>query len=329
MPERMPEITARIERAIEDRVFPGCVVGIVRADGSRAAYPFGTLNYGAERVNEATVYDLASVTKSIPVASLALDLMSQGVFSLAHTAKMFLPELANDHGATVEDLLRYRVRGPRLSTLASQYATFEEIRTHVLERGFEGPPGESSYANAPAFILGLIIERAAGLSLAALAHRSFFGPLAMDQTTFFPSPSDCAPTEIDGRGEVRGLPHDESAYVFARSRRAAGHAGLFSTAGDLMTFLLALLSNALPHVADGAARGLGFAVAEPWFMGSDAQHRYGKTGFTGTSFVCDPVRGVGLILLSNRTYPHRPADAGSQASAMNVVRRDIADIVFA
>src|SRR5262249_15501650 len=152
--------------------------------------------------------------------------------------KTHIPELQHDQDATIEDLLRYRVRGTQMSKL--KFNTFEEIRTNVLESGFEGPSGESIYTNLPAYILGIVLERVGGAMLPALAHHYFFEPLQMEHTTFFPSVSDCAPTEIDFRGEVLGLPHDESAYVFAKARRAVGHAGLFSTAGDLLNFLDAL-----------------------------------------------------------------------------------------
>jgi CubicO group peptidase (beta-lactamase class C family) len=325
MPKR---IAQRVERAIAERVFPGCVVGTIRANGSREILPFGKLTYdGGEKLTADTVYDLASVTKSVPTASLALELMAEGRFSLGHTVKMFVPELRNDFGATVEDLLRYRVTGLRMSEFAQLGA--DEMIRHIFEHGFDGPPGESRYTNLPAFILGLVIERATGERLDALARRYFFEPLGMKQTTFFPNVAGCAPTEIVDGQELRGIVHDESARVFAREGRVVGHAGLFSTAGDLLTFLQVLLSGGFPHVAEGAQRGLGWQVHEPYFMGTFAtENTFGKTGFTGTSVLCDIERGIGLVILSNRTYPQRPDDATSPDCAINVFRRDIADVVL-
>ena len=51
---------------------------------------------------------------------------------------------------------------------------------------------------------------------------------------------------------------------------------------------------------------------------------FGKTGFTGTSILCDTDRGVGLVILSNRTYPNRPQDN----SAINAFRAAVADVVL-
>lgn len=319
----MLEIEQCTQRAIDQRVFPGCVIGILK-EAERTVQSFGKLRYEEPAlVTEDTVYDLASITKSIPLASLAAILIEERTCALSDTVTKFLPELQNDFDATIEDLLRYRVRGPQLSKL--QYRTFEEIRTYVLEHGFDGPPGEGQYTNLPAFVLGLAIERVKKESLASLGHRYFFGPLHMESTTFFPATSDCAPTENDARGEVRGLPHDESAYVFAKAHRTVGHAGLFSTANDMLTFAEKLLHDPQGAIVRNAENGLGWQVKDPNFMGRFAGEKtFGKTGFTGTSIVVDVERQIALVILSNRTYPVRPIDD----SAIFQFRRDIADIVL-
>src|SRR3989344_3600011 len=321
-------IHERAEQAIKERIFPGCVVGIIRTDGLREIIPVGTLD-GHASVQEDTLYDLASITKSIPLASLALTLAAEnpgrlpGRFNLPGKVVEYLPELQNDHGATIEDLLRYRVTGPRLSQLG--FKTFEEIRTYVFEHGFDGPAGDGAYSNLPAFLLGVIVERVTGEILPALANRYFFEPLGMSDTTFFPSDLErIAPTEIVDDEEIRGIVHDESARVFARARRAVGHAGLFSTAPDLLKFLEAILNGKLPAVVEGAQKGLGWEVKRDWMGSKGSERVFGKTGFTGTSILCDVERGIGLVILSNRTYPHRPRDN----SAINAFRKDIADIVF-
>jgi len=318
--------------AIAQRVFPGCVIGVVRAKGERKILPFGHFTYeeNSLQVAEDTIYDLASVTKSIPVASLALQFIAENRLNLSDKVKDFIPELQSDFGATIEDLLRYRVHGTALSKL--RLRTFEEIRTHVFEHGFDGPAGEYAYQNLPAFLLGIILERVAGEILPALAEKYFFGPLSMRDTTFFPHDiSRIPPTEIVDGSEIRGIVHDESARVFSRARRAVGHAGLFSTAPDLLNFLESLLrpdDGLTMSLVRGAEEGLGWQVNEPWMGKSRGEKTFGKTGFTGTSILVDKERGIGLVILSNRTYPKRPPDASSIHSEMNKLRSAIADIVF-
>lgn len=323
-----------VEKAIAERVFPGCVIGVVRSSGEREIMPFGTLRYDAQdAVREDTVYDVASVTKSIPTAVLALRMIEGGSLSLERPVAAYLPELKHDHGATIRDLLLYRVTGPRLSELAQNGP--DAIARELMKRGFDGPPGARNYTNLPATLLGFIVERVGGATIDVLARDTFFEPLGMGETTFFPlrdgvDPARIAPTEIDGRGEVCGLPHDESAYVFAEAGRAVGHAGLFSTAGDLLAFIHALLADPrMTGIKSGAELGLGWQVDAPFFFGRRASERaFGKTGFTGTSVLVDARQGTGIVILSNRTYPARPDDAVSLDSPIYRFRAAVADIAL-
>ena len=139
------------------------------------------------------------------------------------------------------------------------------------------------------------------------------------------------------------MPHDESAYVFAKENRAIGHAGLSSTAPDLLNFLEMLLREGELHgrrffsnqilqdmrtnqISElGSFTGLGWELNQPRFMGKYCtEHTFGKKGFTGASVVCDIERGVAFVLLSNRTYPKRPAND----TAINAFRSDIADVML-
>ena len=83
------EIVERVERAIAGRVFPGCVIGTIRANGSKEILPFGRFTYNGDSplIREDTIFDLASVTKSIPVASLALLFIEQAllIYTLIQT----------------------------------------------------------------------------------------------------------------------------------------------------------------------------------------------------------------------------------------------------
>jgi len=326
MPER---ITERALRAIHEKVFPGCVVGVVRNNGERIIMPFGTLRYaGDERVTEETIYDVASVTKSIPTASLALTYISEGKFALTDLVRTYIPELQNDRAATVKDLLQYRVYGEQMSSLAE--LTAKEIAQRIYEFGFTDWPGESRYTNLPAFLLGIIVERIMGHSLHSQADELFFKPLDMQRTHFFSQGAEnIAPSEMDAGKELCGMVHDESARAFSFEGKTVGHSGLFSTAPDLLNFLQALLIGMHPSVVSGAQTGLGWQLNQGFFMGKRFGPRtFGKTGFTGASVLCDADRGVGLVILSNRTYPTRPPDAMSLSSAINIFRREIADIVL-
>ncbi len=322
------EIETLANRAIKDGAFPGCSIAVVRK-GERFIQAFGTLALNGERVREDTVYDLASITKSIPVSSLILKLAFDDALELTDLVRKWIPELQNDHAATIEDLLRYRVHGEPLSLIA--HLAPREIKQHIFATGFADLPGESRYSNLPAYLLGIIIERVSGKTVDVLAREAFFDPLSM-RATFFPIAGmkpdvahTIAPTETEESGDVVGIVHDESARTFARDGIAVGHAGLFSTAGDLATFLEALLAGSFPYIVKGAQKGLGWELNRGTFMGPHFGPRtFGKTGFTGTSVVCDCDRGVGLVILSNRTYPSRPENN----DAINAFRHSIAHVVL-
>lgn len=323
------EIDTLAAEAVRNQTFPGCVVAIVRK-GERRVQAYGTIAYNGEPVREDTVYDVASITKSIPVSSLVLTLIDRKSLALNDLVRTWIPELQNDHAATVEDLLKYRVYGEPMSLIA--HLSPKEIQRHIFQAGFSDLPGESHYSNLPAYLLGIIIERVSGKTIDVLARDEFFGPLNM-HSTFFPvagyvsDPSlSIAPTETLEDGDIHGIVHDESARVFAREGKAVGHAGLFSTAHDLATFAESLLAGGFPHVVKGAQKGLGWELNHGVFMGKKFGPRtFGKTGFTGTSIVCDTDRSLALIILSNRTYPTRPADN----TAINAFRGALADIAFA
>lgn len=312
----MDNLAVLADKALSERVFPGCVVGTYR-QGERHISRHGETY---------PIYDLASITKSIPIAMLAARFIAEGKLTLHDPVKKFVPELTQDFGATIEDLLRYRVKGVQMSTL--QYATFEEVRTHALERGFDGPPGASEYTNLPAFVLGIILERVGGEQIATLAHHEIFEPLQMRETTFFPDRKQCAPTEIVGGETIQGLPHDESARIFARARRSAGHAGLFSSIDDLLTCAAHLIEHRESPEVQAAQQGFGWEVGDVSRMGSHTSARaFGKTGFTGTIIVIDPQQEAALMLLSNRTYPMRPTEDAA-IDAYRAFRTTLVDTFF-
>ncbi len=348
MQARLRAIRERASRALEQKVFPGCVIGIVYTGGERFIMPFGTLTFenDAGRVREDTIYDLASVTKSIPTTSLALHYLESGQLKLTDKLIKYVPEFKNSDRSAVKikHLLTYTLGGYPLSQYKDK--TPQELYEILMTRDFDVRPGTGfSYSNLPAFLLGLVVERVGGRTLDKLAYELFFNPLHMIHTSFFPQyflSDDIAPTEVDDeRGEVRGMVHDESAYVFTvKGGKAVGHAGLFSTAPDLLNFLEMLLhegdfrghqyflpdtidqmsSNQIPEL--NASTGLGWQTGE-WGRHSGL-HTFGKTGFTGTCVVCDVEKGAAFTILSNRTYPKRPLNN----EAIKAFRDDIADIVL-
>ena len=133
-----------------------------------------------------------------------------------------------------------------------------------------------------------------------------------------------APTEIDNYWRyrlIRGTVHDETSQLLGG---VAGHAGLFSTAGDLAKLLQMLLQKGTYHnrryikastvemfvkkQSDLSTRALGWDTKAPKYSSAGklfSNVSYGHTGFTGTSVWTDPTRNLIVVFLTNRVYPTR------------------------
>jgi CubicO group peptidase (beta-lactamase class C family) len=283
-------------------------------------------------VSRDTVYDLASVTKVIPTNSIILSLIERGLLSFDDQAIKFLPELTcpNSDQILIRHLLTFTVvfdLPHRLSSYASEGKS--SIVKAIYDAPLKYPPGEKYvYSNMPSFLLGMIAEKISGKPLDAIAADMFFRPLRMTRTTFHPEDLkhiSVAPTEIDAQGEVVGVVHDESARALYKEGVIAGHAGLFSTTGDLLRFGRMLLQDGESgghrffkpetiqemgkEVVNNGESGVSLGWATNHLGHTNprtSSYVFGKDGFTGTTILLDTHKKRCLVLLSNRTYPKRP-----------------------
>jgi CubicO group peptidase (beta-lactamase class C family) len=213
-------------------------------------------------------------------------------------------------------------------------------------------PGDTFvYSDLGAMVLTQVVEGLTGQRLDAYLDARVFQPIGMTSTRFLPPSAwrdRIAPTERSQDGTIiRGTVHDENAWKLGG---VSGHAGLFSTAGDLARFaewLLEQRSGALtpgrrpgvnqPALAStllleftrrqglpaGSSRALGWDTpSENSSAGTKlGAHAFGHTGFTGTSIWIDPDKDLYIILLTNRVNPTR------ENGRIARVRPRVADLV--
>ncbi len=345
-------IENRISKALENKVFPGCVIGVVDHKGQRFVWPFGqyTDEKNSKSISSDSIFDVASITKAIPTASLALKLIEEKLIKLNDRVADFIPELKNSYRDEIKisHLLTQTLDyGVRLSSYKDK--TADEILEIIFGFELKSKPGTRfSYSNATSILLGLVIESIKGIKLDLLARDYFFDLLKMRDTTFHPQQLDkerVVPTERDPwRGRVvHAEVHDESAFLLSQKGVVVGSAGLFSTVSDLLNFLEMLLrggmlagnkifsdktisllnQNWLQGLSEETS--LGWELNQKFYMGQlSSDQTIGKTGFTGCSCVIDFKKNKAFVLLSNYTYPHRKPNS----SLIHEVRRDIADIVW-
>ncbi len=332
-PCALDRLVPLLDSAISAGAAPGAVVA-VSYHGSRYIYGAGRLALDDPRRPDGnTIYDLASLTKVIATTTLAMQAVSEQRLDLEAPVERYLPAFrgAGKERVTIRHLLTHsgglRADWPFLWRVAPNADSALRL---INALPLDTTPGvRMVYSDLGAIVLGEVIERVLGGRLDRLAAQRIFEPLGMTSTGFRPPERwlwRVAPTEYDTAWRkriVRGEVHDEKAALL---RGVAGHAGLFGSALDLLTFgewmmtvrtVRTVRRSVSPAVlaeftrrqnlVPGSSRALGWDTPE---TGNSAGTRLGKggfghTGFTGTSLWIDPGRDLVIVLLSNRVHPTR------------------------
>lgn len=335
-----------LEQAIAEYIFPGASVGVVSRGKLIALKACGNFTYdaGSPAITTESIFDLASVSKVVATATVAMLLYERGILDLEMPLAAIVPEFvsagaAHEGSSLKNDPRRKLVTMRMLLAHSSGLAAYEKLflqaktREELLALCFQSPlvadPGSKAEYSDPGFILlGIALERLADEPLDRFCQREIFGPLGMANTMFKPPSSlqtKIVPTADDGTFRhrvIQGEVQDENASILGGT---AGHAGVFSTAHDLAIFSNALLCGGAPLVRPetlhlftrrepspaGTSRALGWdtpsapSQSGQYFSSSS----FGHLGYTGTSLWLDPERQLSIILLTNRTWP----DCGNQA----------------
>ncbi len=314
-----------LNESVARKAFPGAVVAVGRRDTVLYEGGFGTLGTDdSARPGPTTIYDLASLTKVVGLTTLAMLLVDEHTLDLDAPVTRYVPAFAaGGDSVTIRHLLTHA------SGLAAWQPLFREVHSRaemfarVNATPLEAPPGtRTAYSDLGAILLTEVVEGLMGHRLDTLLEARVFSPLGMRDTRFLPPATlraRIAPTENDPwRGRVlRGEVHDENAAAMGG---VSGHAGLFSTAADLVKFAQLLLQGGEGLVRPEtialftrvqnqsfSSRALGWDTPS---AGSSAGTKlspsaFGHTGFTGTSIWIDPAQDLFIILLTNRVHPSR------------------------
>jgi CubicO group peptidase (beta-lactamase class C family) len=290
-----------------------------------------------------TLYDLASLTKPLATALLAVRLQADGLLKLEDRIDRLLPEWRpRDTGPalTLLDLLTHRSGLPAWMPLYALAADVPGRIAAIASAPRPHPPLLAVTYSCPNYLLtGFALERVSGASLDRLFREQVTGPLGIGDLRFRPDPAErarIAATETgnaheralagppaDGynafRGDlIWGEVHDHNAWSLGG---VAGNAGLFGTARAVWSLARHFLKEGPSCLQDeerscfshdftpglNQARSVGFQLASTLgcSAGPDLSPRaFGHTGFTGTSLWIDPEAERVLVLLTNRVHPH-------------------------
>ena len=329
--EEFPQIDAIIDDAVQTNLIPGAVliighngqVSYRKAYGSRAWIP------QREPMTLDTLFDAASLTKVVATTPSVMKLFEQGKIRLDDPVTKYLPEFQGGKSEITIRLLMTHFSGfaPDFDMGAPWSGYQTGLQKALAEKPIAPPGAKFIYSDTNFILLGEIVQRLSGKTLAQFAHEQIYAPLGMRETEFLPPSSlipRIAPTEIDETTGVleRGIVNDPRSRAMGG---VAGHAGLFTRADDLAKYAGMLLGAGTyggVKLFDAATvkkftepaspadqpilRALGWDIdsafssnrGELFPIGS-----FGHTGYTGTSMWLDPTTNSFVIVLTNVVHP--------------------------
>lgn len=342
-----PIATSVLTEAVQQRVFPGAVFGVLHPDEQFAIGSIGGFTYQSDSpcVQTDAIFDMASVSKAMATVSMAMLLWERGQLDLDEPLARRVPEFL-EVASKAESLAAHRsILTPRMllahcsglpayATLYKTCATATEVLEACLHMPLETPPGtQAVYSDIGFILLGHLLEQIAGESLDSFCQREVFAPLGMSSTFY------CPPAELRAsipptankdnfRGRLlQGEVHDGNCW---RLGGVSGHAGLFSNVPDTLRLADCLLDRGRnifhPETISRFTTRQQMPPSSGWALGWDtptapsssgtlfSAHSVGHLGYTGTSLWIDFDKHVAIVLLTNRTYP------GDDAAASEAIR---------
>ena len=184
----------------------------------------------------------------------------------------------------------------------------------------------------------------------------FYQELGMNHTSYLPlnkfDKSEIVPTENDAvfrKQLLQGYVHDPGAAMLGG---VCGHAGVFSTAGDLAVIMQMFLNRGeygglryfdsttvnlfttSPYLNNDNRRALGFDKPQMDYSKDGptckcvSEKSFGHTGFTGTMAWADPEEKIVYIFLSNRVHPDQDNNKLLQMNTRTNIQQAIYDAII-
>ncbi len=346
--DQHPQISSLLDEAIAAGDFPSAVYAVAEEGRVRFADARGFAVHDEsgkiqpQSATLETIYDLASLTKPLVAGLLCARRAEGGQLDFDAPVAAYLSEFAraDKRSLTVRQLLTHTSGLPAwrplyITTNGEREKTLAVIAGEPLD--YE-PGTRVVYSDLGFITLGLLLEKITETRLSEIAQREIFQPLKLQRTFFNPGEAfltGIAASESKGNAYERemcgdnwgdykqwresliwGEVHDGNAHFLGG---AAGHAGLFSTAGETLKVAKQFISaqtslllpatcvlfrqNLTPDLNEARSLAWQLAATEGSTAGDDLPpDAFGHTGFAGTSCWIDPERERIFILHTNRTH---------------------------
>ncbi len=264
------------------------------------------------------VFEIGSITK-VFTASILADMVARGEVRLDDPVAKYLPSSAhipsrNGRQITLLDLATQSSGLPRMPSnftprdSTNPYADYTVQQMYAFLSGYQltRDIGDTyEYSNLGVGLLGHALALKARTSYEQLVTRRFLTPLGMTETAITLTPAMRARLAPGHDGEGHVVPNWDLPTL-------AGAGALRSTAGDLLTFLVANLDSAATplsrtlvqtHVERQATGDPNLKIGLAWHIltrpvGKIVWHNGGTGGYR--SFIgFDPARCIGVVVLCN------------------------------
>ena len=313
----LPEdVVKSIQARIEYGHSPSIVVGIIDQDGPQY-YLFGAKTVGGQAVDEHTLYEIGSISKTftgILLAQMSLD----GQLSTDDPAQKYLPEsvkmpVRGGQQITLGHLSDHTSGLPRLPSnlapkdLSNPYADYSYEQLYAFLNAYTLPRdiGEKyEYSNLAQGLLGHILSLKAGSTYEALMIRKVAKPLGMKETSI---------TLDEKMQRNLALGHSQGVVVSNWDLPTlAGAGAIRSSLHDMLRYMAANMglkkSKLYPAMqlaqqprhdkaGNGTRVGLGWHITKG-AEGDVVLHTGGTGGYRTFAGFC-PQTGKGVVVLTN------------------------------
>ena len=358
------KIVAQMQAAVDGEFIPGALLLVGNSGGVGVLETVGMQSPGGSTpVNKDTLFRIYSMTK--PIISVAtLSMVEEGLIALNDPVSKYIPEFDNlrlidqENGdissaknvMTVENLLTHEsgliqeIFSPN-STLGQMYG--ENIKGNMTARELAGTlgklpvffePGSAWHYGHSTDVLGAVIEVAAGKPLDVLLYERIFGPLGMNETTFF--------VPVSKKFRIAEPIHGAMSDNTIVRPLLSGGGGLNSTTEDYVRFAEMLLNNGEyrgsriieestlelmleKRIGPGVSRefffygntgdwGLGFHLQPTDGTNANGPHNFGWRGIGGTIFIIDEENDFYMIYMEQKRGGPRGAPFDNNVAQLMV-----------
>ncbi len=381
-PERLQRINVVMQAAVDSGKVAGAVVLVARHGQQAYAGAWGWSDREAGRaMTVSTLFRIASQTKAVTSVAIMM-LVEDGVVRLSDPVAKWIPGFAGaqqavpgDSGPRLVPLRRaITIRQLLTHTAGISYGTESLVQDQYAAEGLgpaagygwyfadkqepicasidrlshlplvEQPGGRFTYGYNTD-ILGCVVERVSGLSLADFFRQRIFAPLGMRSTWFFPPATErnrlATVYAWSDTGLVRAPegPRGQGDYLDGPRVSYSGGAGLVSTAGDYARFLQMLANGGsldghrilgprtvalmtMDHIdtlyaRNGTGFGLGFEILKD--PGRAAEYgspgRFGWGGAYSSNYWVDPKEELVVVFMA-QLLPNPGLDLADRLRAM-------------